>query len=77
MRTQLDSGLAYLLAGIAPGARGLHIDADVPAAGTTLSYTADAGTVGGLHTSPVPITSATGAARYVFGSFTAPSWLNA
>jgi hypothetical protein len=77
MRAQLDSGLAYAWAGIAPGARGLHVDADVPAAGTTLSYTADAGTLGGLHTSPVPNTSGTGAGRYVFGSFTAPSWLNA
>src|SRR5262249_37700297 len=63
--------------GIPPSARGLHIDADVPAAGTTLSYTADQGTVGGLHTSPVPNTSFTAAGRYVFGSFTAPSWLDA
>ena len=77
MRLQLDTGLAYAAAGIPPSARGLHIDADVPAAGTTLSYTADAGPVGGLHTSPIPITSGTGAGRYVFGSFTAPSWLNA
>ncbi len=76
IRQQLDSGLAYALAGIAPGARGLHIDADVPAAGTTLSYTADTGSIGGLHTAAVPITSATGAARYVFGSFLAPTWLN-
>ena len=76
IRAQLDSGLAYALAGIAPGARGLQIDADVPAAGTTLSYTADTGSIGGLHTSPVPNTSATGAARYVFGSYLAPSWLN-
>jgi hypothetical protein len=77
MRAQLDSGIAYALAGIAPGARGLHIDADVAAVGTTLSYTADTGTLGGLHTSPVPNTSGTGAGRYVFGSFTAPNWLNA
>ncbi|HEY1486302.1 MAG TPA: Ig-like domain-containing protein, partial [Micromonosporaceae bacterium] len=45
MRAQLDSGLAYALAGIAPGARGLHIDANVPAAGTTLTYAQDEGTV--------------------------------
>ena len=77
MRAQLDSGLAYALAGIAPGARGLHIDANVPAAGTTLTYTQDEGSVGGLVTVPVPITSATAASRYVFGSFLAPSWLNA
>src|SRR5262249_44219761 len=74
---QLDTGLAYAAAGISPSARGLHIDADVPSAGTTLSYTADQGTVGGLRTGPVPITSGTGASRYVFGSFVAPSWLNA
>jgi hypothetical protein len=77
MRGQLDSGLAYVFAGIAPGARGLQIDADVPAAGTTLSYTADQGALGGLHTVPVPNTSFTGAGRYVFGSFEAPSWLDA
>ncbi|HEY2791687.1 MAG TPA: Ig-like domain-containing protein [Micromonosporaceae bacterium] len=76
MRAQLDSGIAYALAGIAPNARGLRIDANVPAAGTTLSYTQDEGSVGGLVTVPVPITSATGASRYVFGSFLAPSWLN-
>lgn len=77
MRAQLDSGRAYLAAGIAPGARGLRIDANVPAAGTSLTYTEDEGTVGGLHTVAVPITSATGAGRYVFGSFLAPNWLNA
>jgi Big-like domain-containing protein len=77
MRQQLDSGLAYFLAGIAPGARGLHIDANVPAAGTTLSYTQDEGSVGGLVTVPVPNTSFTDAGRYVFGSFQAPNWLNA
>jgi hypothetical protein len=76
MREQLDSGAAYALAGIAPDARGLQIDADVPAAGTTLTYTRDLGTVGGLQTVPVPITSATGAASYVFGSYLAPNWLN-
>ncbi|HZD98051.1 MAG TPA: hypothetical protein VE132_07800, partial [Micromonosporaceae bacterium] len=76
MREQLDSGAAYASAGIAPDARGLQIDADVPAAGTTLSYTRDLGTVGGLQTVPVPITSATGAASYVFGSYLAPNWLN-
>ncbi|HEY2792905.1 MAG TPA: Ig-like domain-containing protein [Micromonosporaceae bacterium] len=76
IRAQLDSGFADLAAGIPFNARGLQIDADVPAAGTTLSYTADEGTLGGLHTSPVPITSATGAGRYVFGSFLAPNWLN-
>ncbi|HEY7175078.1 MAG TPA: hypothetical protein VH442_09185, partial [Micromonosporaceae bacterium] len=63
--------------GIAPNARGLEIDASVPAAGTTLTYTRDLGTVGGLQTVPVPITSATGAGQYVFGSFLAPNWLNA
>ena len=77
MRTQLDSGLAYALAGIAPDARGLQVDANVPAAGTTLTYTEDQGTAGGLHTVPVPITSGTGAARYIFGSFLAPNWLDA
>jgi Bacterial Ig-like domain len=76
MRAQLDSGTAYALAGIAPDARGLQIDADVPAAGTTLTYTRDLGATGGLQTVPVPITSGTGAARYVFGSYEAPSWLN-
>jgi hypothetical protein len=77
MRLQLDTGLAYAFAGIAPHARGLQIDANVPAAGTTLSYTADLGTAGGLQTFPVPNTSGTGAGRYVFGSFLAPNWLNA
>ncbi|HEU0240101.1 MAG TPA: hypothetical protein VFR11_12625 [Micromonosporaceae bacterium] len=76
IRKQLDSGLAYAMAGIAPGDRGLQIDADVPAAGTTLTYTRDLGSVGGLQTIPIPITSATGAGRYVFGSFLAPNWLN-
>ncbi len=77
MRAQLDSGIAYLRAGIGRRERGLHIDADVPAAGTTLSYTQDEGTVGGLVTIAVPNTSSTAASRYVFGSFLAPSWLNA
>jgi hypothetical protein len=76
MRAQLDSGQAYRMAGIAPDARGLQVDAVVPAAGTTLSYTRDQGSVGGLNTVPVPITSATGAGSYVFGSFLAPNWLN-
>ena len=76
MRAQLDSGAAYQAAGIGPDERGLQVDAVVPAAGTTLTYTRDQGTVGGLHTVPVPITSATGAGSYVFGSFLAPSWLN-
>src|SRR5262249_10947861 len=76
MRAQLDSGAAYALAGIAPDARGLQIDANVPAAGTTLTYTRDLGSKGGLQTVPVPITSATGAGRYIFGSYEAPSWLN-
>ncbi len=77
MRAQLDSGLAYLRAGIARDARGLQIDANVPAAGTTLTYTQDEGTIGALHTVPVPNTSATAAARYVFGSFLAPNWIDA
>jgi Bacterial Ig-like domain len=77
MRRQLDSGSAYLRARIPGNARGLQIDADVPAAGTTLSYTEDHGTVGGLTTVPVPNTSFTNAGRYVFGSFLAPSWINA
>jgi hypothetical protein len=77
LRAQLDSGAAYARAGIAPSARGLHIDANVPAAGTTLTYTEDEGTVGGQHTVPVPITSATNAGRYIFGSYLAPNWLNA
>jgi hypothetical protein len=77
MRRQLDSGSAYRGAGIPFGARGLQIDADVPAAGTTLSYTEDHGAVAGLTTVAVPNTSFTNAGRYVFGSFLAPSWLNA
>ena len=76
MRAQLDSGAAYAVAHIAPNARGLQIDAEVPAAGTTLTYTRDLGPTGGLQTAPVPITSATGAASYVFGSYLAPNWLN-
>src|SRR5262249_18090994 len=59
IRAQLDDGAAYRAAGIPAADRGLHIDANVPAAGTILTYTADQGTVGGLHTSFVPITSAT------------------
>jgi hypothetical protein len=77
IRSQLDSGAAYALADIAPDARGLQIDANVPAAGTTLSYTQDEGAAGGLVTIPVPNTSFTGAGRYIFGSFLAPSWLDA
>lgn len=76
IRAQLDSGSAYRVAGIPAGDRGLRIDANVPAAGTTLTYTQDQGSVGGMHTVPQPITSATGAGRYIFGSFTAPSWIN-
>ncbi len=77
MRTQLDVGLAYSLAHIAPRARGLRIEANVPAAGVALSYTQDLGSVGGLNTVNVPNTSGTAAGRYVFGSFLAPSWLTA
>jgi hypothetical protein len=76
IRRQLDSGAAYQAAGIPSGDRGLHTDANVPAAGTTLTYTQDLGSVGGLHTVFEPITSATGAGHYIFGSFTAPSWIN-
>jgi hypothetical protein len=76
IRTQLDDGAAFKLAGIPHSDRGLRIDANVPAPGTTLTYTQDQGTVGGLHTIFVPITSATGAGRYIFGSYTAPSWIN-
>jgi hypothetical protein len=76
IRQQLDDGVAYQAAGIPQSDRGLHIDADVPAAGTTLTYTQDQGSVGGLHTVFEPNTSATGAGRYVFGSFTAPSWID-
>jgi hypothetical protein len=76
LRAQLDSGAAYRAAHIGADERGLSIDANVPVAGTTLSYTQDEGTAGGLVTVPVPSTSGTGAARYVFGSFLAPSWLD-
>jgi prepilin-type processing-associated H-X9-DG protein len=52
MRRQLDNGTAFDAAGIAPADRGLHIDADVPAAGTTLAYTED---LGSGHTRTVPV----------------------
>jgi len=73
MRGQLDSGFAYALAGIAPGARGLQVDADVPAAGTTLTYTADLGPAGGLVTQAVPNTSSAGAGRYVSARSSRPA----
>lgn len=73
MRQQLDSGRAFAAAGIPDGARRLHVDATVPAAGTTLTYNADLGS--GTLPIPVPDASQLGAGAYVFGSFLAPSWL--
>jgi hypothetical protein len=75
MRRQLDSGLAYTVAGIPAPARGLRVERIVPAAGTTLEYTADAGNE--LDTTPVPGLPVPGAGEYVFGSYLAPSWLTA
>lgn len=55
-------------------AGGLDVDAVVPAAGTAVEYLRDTGT-GTLTQATVP--SAITAGSYVFGSFTAPSWLRA
>jgi len=77
MRRQLDDGSAYRAASIPAVARGLKVDSVVPAAGAVLSYTADMGSKGGLVTSPVDNTSSTAAGSYVFGSYLAPSWLDA
>lgn len=55
-------------------AGGLDVDAVVPAAGTTVEYLRDTGT-STLTTAAAP--SAITAGSYVFGSFTAPSWLRA
>jgi len=77
MRRQLDDGSAYHVAGIAVAARGLRVDRVVLAAGAVLSYTADMGPKGGLVTSPVNNTSFGAAGSYVFGSYLAPSWLDA
>jgi hypothetical protein len=73
MRRQLDSGSAFRRAGVTPR---LTVDRSFPAAGTTFTYTEDLGS-GQTTTIPVPNTSGTNAGRYVFGSFAAPSWLNA
>lgn len=74
IRRQLDNGSAFRTAGVAPR---LSVDASFPAATTTgLTYTEDLGS-GKTATVQVPNTSGTGAGRYVFGSFRAPSWLNA
>lgn len=75
MVNQLDTGLAYDRAGIAPDARGLQVDRVVPAAGTTLAYTADRGPATATVTTTIPNISGTGAGSYVFGSYLAPSWL--
>jgi len=77
MRRQLDDGSAYRAASIPAVARGLKVDSVVPAAGAVLSYTADMGSKGGLVTSPVDNTFSTAAGSYVFGSYLAPSWLDA
>jgi hypothetical protein len=75
MRRQLDSGLAYALAGIPAPARGLRVEHVAPAAGTTVTYTADRGTE--LATYPAPGVPVPGAGSYVFGSYLAPNWLTA
>jgi hypothetical protein len=75
IRAQLDSGLAYVLAGIPAPARGLRVEHVAPAAGTTVTYTADRGTE--LAGAPVPGIPVPGAGSYVFGSYLAPNWLTA
>jgi hypothetical protein len=74
MRRQLDSGAAYRAAGMPADSRGLRAEQSFPAAGTTLSYTED---LGSGKTAKVSVlnTSGSGAGRYVFGSYLAPSWL--
>ena len=75
MRAQLDSGVAFALAGIPASARGLRVEHVAPAAGTTVEYTADRGTE--LVTAPAPGVPVPGGGAYVFGSYLAPNWLTA
>jgi hypothetical protein len=75
MRAQLDSGLAYTLAGIPAPARGLRVEHVAPVAGTTVTYAADRGTE--VVSSPAPGVPVPGAGSYVFGSYLAPNWLTA
>lgn len=72
---QIDSPRSYSI--IPAAKRGLQIDAVVPAAGTTLAYTQDQGSKGGLVQVPVPNASGTNAGSYAFGSYLAPTWLRA
>lgn len=74
LRRQLDSGKAYADAGIPADARGLTVEARVPLAGTTFSYTSDLGGKG-LSTAPAPTILTEG--TVVFGSYLAPSWIRA
>jgi len=76
MRRQLDDGSAYQAAHLSGPDRSLRVEHVFPAADTTLSYNADKGS-GPLTASTVPNTSPLSAGSYVFGSYLAPSWLNA
>jgi len=77
MRKQLDNGSAYRAAPVTGLNRRLRVEHVFPETGTTLAYTTDNGTKGGLSTASVPNTSFTRAGSYVFGSYLAPSWLSA
>ncbi len=78
MRRQLDDGAAYRAAHLSGKDLALRVEHVIPAAGAVLRYTADMGSKAGSTTATVvPNTSPTGAGSYVFGSYLAPSWLNA
>ena len=65
LRRQLADRSAYRRAGIPERARGLRVDAVVPAAGTTFRYVQDQGSTGGMVEAEVPSLVR---GRVVFGS---------
>ena len=75
LRRQLDDGSAFAAAGLA-GAD-VEVEGVVPANGTVVTYLRDRAQAPATATTTVPPLPLPPGTRYVFGSYRAPSWLQA